>query len=324
MTLIAHSRVMREALGQACRYAAVDATVLITGETGSGKNAFAHFLHESGSRSRHPFVTVDCPGLPATLVESELFGHERGAFTDATSARPGRFEAAGRGTIYLDLVSALTPAAQGALLRVVDERRAVRLGGTTVIGVHARLIASAQGDLGDAVDAGTFRPDLYHRLRVLTLAVPPLRERRDDILPLSTAFVGAIALELRRPPPAIAPAAADALIRYPWPGNVRELRHTLERALIGSGVGTGAVSGRGGITGAGDVIDVASLPIDVLEGGDAYLGASGPARPTLDDVTRRYIELTLKHVHGSQTRAAAILGISRKALWEKRRRYGMD
>jgi DNA-binding NtrC family response regulator len=299
---------MRELLRQARCYAGVDATVLITGETGVGKNAFARFLHDRSARQREPFITVDCPSLPATLVESELFGHERGTFTGAMAARPGRFELAGRGTLYLDSVSALAPAAQGALLRVVEERRSTRLGGTVAVAVQARFIASADAELDALVQSGSFRADLYHRLRVLTLSVPPLRERRDDILPLATLFISEISAGLRRRPPAIASGAEDALRRYRWPGNIRELHHALERTLV---------------AGVGDVIVASSLPPEILEGGEAYLAAAGPARPTLEDVERRYIELTLRHVKGSQTRAAAILGISRKALWEKRKRYGM-
>lgn len=300
---------MRALLRQVRRYAAVDATVLITGETGTGKDALARLIHASGPRRREPFVTVDCPGLPATLVEAELFGHERGAFTDATSARAGRFELAGRGTIYLDSITALTPAAQGALLRVVEERRVTRLGGTTATDVRARLIASASAPLEDAVRDGSFRADLFHRLSVLPLHVPPLRERPEDIVPLARRFLEAIAARLGRTPPRLAGDAEEALMRYPWPGNVRELQHVIERVLVG---------------GVGDVVTASALPIDVLERYESYLAPVGSVRPTLEDVERRYIELTLQHARGNQTRAAAILGISRKALWEKRKRYGLQ
>jgi DNA-binding NtrC family response regulator len=299
---------MRGLLRQARRYAAADATVLITGETGVGKDALARFLHQSGPRRREPFVTVDCPALPDTLVESELFGHERGAFTDATMARPGRFELAGRGTLYLDGVTRLTASAQGALLRVVEERRVTRLGGTVALEVRARIIASAEGGIEDAVHAGILRPELFHRLSVLPVAIPPLRERTEDIVPLARFFLEQAAPALKRVPPAIAPDAAQALLRYAWPGNVRELRHVMERILL---------------AGVGRDITLADLPADLLERHEAYLAPVGGRRPTLDEVERRYIELTLQHVKGNQTRAAAILGISRKALWEKRKRFGM-
>ncbi len=299
---------MRDLLRQARRYAAVDATVLITGETGVGKDALARFVHASGPRKREPFITVDCPALPESLVEAELFGHERGAFTDATVARPGRFELAGRGTLYLDAVTRLSPSGQGALLRVVEERRVTRLGGTSATDVRARLIASSPSDVTDAVDDGLLRADLFHRLSVLPIKLPPLRERTEDILPLARACLAEIAERLERKPPRIAPDAEDALVRYHWPGNVRELRHALERLML---------------AGLGDELRANALPIEILEGEEAYLAPGVDKRPTLEEVEKRYIELTLTYVRGNQTRAAAILGISRKALWEKRKRFGL-
>ena len=306
---LARSRVIRELLQHAERYAAADANVLITGETGVGKDAMARFLHASGPRCHQPFVVVDCPGLPSTLVEAELFGHERGAFTDATMARAGRLEAAGMGTIYLDAVGGLTADAQGALLRAVEEKRVSRLGGTASIDIRARIVASAGADIEAAVREGAFRTDLYHRLRVLPLLIPPLRERREDILPLAGELILELAERLHRTPPTLGADAAQALLRYRWPGNVRELRYILERALVG---------------GAGDEITSADLSQEVLEGHEAYLAPDGATRPTLVDVERRYIRITLRHAGGSQTEAARILGISRKALWEKRKRYGME
>lgn len=286
----------------------VDATILITGETGVGKDLLARYIHAQGPRRREPFVTVDCPGLPATLVEAELFGHERGAFTDATTTRPGRFELAGHGTLYLDSVTRLNASAQGALLRVIEERRVTRLGGTAATDVRARLIASADTDPEGAVASGDLRAELFHRLHVLPMHVPPLRERRDDILPLTRAFLADSAARLQRTAPALTPGAEDALLRYPWPGNVRELQHVIERVLV---------------AGVDDAITVDVLPTEVLEGHDALLASSGDTPPTLEDVERRYIEITLRHAKGNQTRAAEILGISRKALWEKRKRYGL-
>jgi len=308
MKLVAHDRQMRTLLRQARRYAVVDANILITGETGTGKDALARLLHAAGPRRREPFVTVDCPALPATLVEAELFGHERGAFTDATMARPGRFETAGHGTLYLDAVTRLALSAQGALLRVVEERRVTRLGGTAATDIQARIIASAEAEIEEAVRDGRMRAELFHRLSVLPLRIPPLRERPDDILPLARTFVEDAAARLKRQPPAIAREAEQALLRYAWPGNVRELQHVMERVLL---------------AGVGDTIAVASLPLDVLDAPEAYLAPVAGQRPTLDEIERRYIELTLLYAKGNQTRAAAILGISRKALWEKRKRYGL-
>lgn len=298
----------RQLLRQARRFATVDATVLIMGETGVGKDALARFIHDCGPRKREPFVTIDCAGLPPTLAEAELFGHERGAFTDATAARPGRFEMAAAGTVYLDAVTGLSAAAQGAILRVVEEKRVTRLGGTVPIDVRARLIASAEADLEDSVRDGSFRTDLFHRLQVLPVRIPPLRERRDEILPLAHEFIAEISSRLRRPAPEVAPEAAEALARYQWPGNVREMRNVLERILL---------------AGVDRVITTDVLPTEVLEHDEAYL-APVPSRPTLEEVERRYIELTLNYAKGNQTKAAAILGISRKALWEKRKRYGLQ
>ena len=305
--ILAVSPVTRSLLRLARRYSAVDATVLITGETGVGKDTLARYIHARGPRRHEPFVTVDCPALPRTLVETELFGHERGAFTDAALARAGRFELAGRGTLYLDAVTELNPSGQGALLRVVEERRVMRLGGTVALEVQARIIASADAAIDERVAAGTFRAELFHRLRVLPMYVPPLRDRRSDILPLARHFVATIAAHLQRLAPPLLEDAAEALVRYHWPGNVRELRHVIERVLL-AGV---------------DRIDAASLPGDVLEAPDGCLAPVGTRRPTLEEVERRYIALTLQLTKGNQSRAAGILGISRKGLWEKRKRFGL-
>jgi DNA-binding NtrC family response regulator len=262
-------------------------------------------------RARAPFVTVDCPGLPASLLEAELFGHERGAFTDATSARAGRFELAGRGTIYLDRVHELPLDLQAKLLRLVEHKQVERLGATHPVAVHARIVASADDRIEDAVAEGAFRGDLYHRLRVLPLRVPPLRERRADLPALARRFLAEAAhrIDPRRPPPTLTRAARDRLLAYHWPGNVRELRHVLERAVLSAPRTT---------------IDAADLPIELSQNPDDVLEtAARGRRPTLDELERRYIAQTLEHVRGSQTRAAALLGISRKALWEKRKRFGL-
>jgi DNA-binding NtrC family response regulator len=305
--ILAVSPAAQSLLRLARRYSAFDATVLITGETGVGKDVLARYIHACGRRRHEPFVTVDCPALPPTLVETALFGHERGAFTDAGLARAGRFELAGRGTIYLDAVTELSPSGQGALLRVVEERRVMRLGGTAALDVRARIIASADVAIEEHVTDGTFRAELFHRLRVLPLYVPPLRDRRADILPLARYFVSTISAHHQRLAPPLLEDAAEALIRYQWPGNVRELRHVIERVLL-AGV---------------ERIDAASLPDDVLHAPDAYLASAGARRPTLDEVERRYIALTLQFTKGNQSRAAGILGISRKGLWEKRKRFGL-
>jgi len=300
---------MRELLAELKRYAATDANVLVLGETGAGKDAVARALHAAGGRRNEPFVVVDCPSLPATLMESELFGHERGAFTDATTAKPGRFEMAGRGSIYLDRVSELAPETQAKLLRLVEEKRGERLGGTLFFEIRARVIASVEPGIEDRVLEGSFRRDLYHRLKVLTLTVPPLRDRATDILPLAAVFIRAQARELGRPVPKLSDDAIAVLKAYPWPGNVRELRHVLERSVIGNTTGT---------------IEVDELPLEKQHDLDSAFGVAGMNRPTLEEVERRYLEMVLRDVKGNQTEAAAILGISRKALWEKRKRYRME
>src|SRR5438874_1510835 len=185
---IAHSRVMRALVEQVHRFARSDSNVLITGETGTGKNAVARQLHARGPRARRPFVTIDCASLSPSLIDSELFGHELGAFTDAVTARAGRFEVAGDGTVYLDAVAELTVEGQGKLLRIVEEKRVERLGGHTTVQIGARIVASTGADIEDGVRAGTFRHDLYHRLRVLPLFIPPLRDHIEDVAPLAKYF----------------------------------------------------------------------------------------------------------------------------------------
>jgi DNA-binding NtrC family response regulator len=306
---IAHSRVMRALVEQVRRFARTDSNVLIAGETGTGKNAVAWELHARSPRAAAPFVTVDCAALSATLIDSELFGHERGAFTHALAARAGRFEVAAGGTVYLDAVTELPLDAQGKLLRIVEDKRVERLGGSTAITVTARIVASADANVEELVVSGGFRGDLYHRLRVLPILVPPLRERPEDVLPLARYFLKRAAQDAQREPPALTRDAAAALRDYAWPGNVRELRHAIDRAVQAA---------------EGAAVGLDDLPPEILEapavGGDAALAR----RPTLDEVEARYIAATLKHARGNQTETAKILGISRKALWEKRKRYGLE
>ena len=308
--LIARSAAMRELVDQIRRFAAADANVLISGETGVGKDAIAYALHVAGPRKPHPFVKVDCPSIPQNLVESELFGHERGAFTDASVARAGRFELAGRGTVYLDGVGELPLEGQAKLLRLVEEKRAERLGGTVSYPLNARVIASAEANLEAAVRDGAFREDLYHRLRVLPIKIPPLRERREDVVPLARVFLEEARRRHGRGPLRLTPDAVSALQRHGWPGNVRELKHTIERAVLSLDAGR-------------DDLDADDLPLELFEDTASIFQADVKGPPTLETVERRYIELVLRQVKDNQSEAARILGISRKALWEKRRRYGL-
>lgn len=308
--LVARSPAMRDILEQVRRIAQADATVLITGETGVGKDALAMAIHASGPRRPQPFIKIDCPSLPQNLVEAELFGHERGAFTDATIARAGRFEVAGRGTVYLDGVTELPLDSQAKLLRLVEEKRAERLGATTSYALQARVIASAGAGLEGRVRNGEFREDLYHRLRVLPLHIPPLRDRRSDIVPLARVFLREAAARHGRSAVRLLPEADSALERHPWPGNVRELRHVVERSVL---------------TLAPDrhTLAAADLPLDLFDDPARLYEPDASRRPTLAELERRYIEIVLRQAKDNQGEAAKILGISRKALWEKRRRYGL-
>jgi DNA-binding NtrC family response regulator len=300
---------MRALVEQVRRFAAIDSNVLISGETGTGKNAVARELHARGPRARRPFVVVDCAALTSTLIDSELFGHERGAFTDAVAARPGRFELAANGTVYLDAVTELSIEVQGKLLRIVEEKRVERLGGQTSLAVAARVVASADSRVEDAVREGRFRGDLFHRIGVLPIRIPPLRERPEDVAPLAKHFLRRAAAAAGRKPPLMAVDALGALRDYMWPGNVRELKHVIERAVAACD---------------GDTVTLRHLPAEILDGPALKPDDVAGRRPTLEEVERRYIAATLQHARGNQTRAAELLGISRKALWEKRKRYGLD
>jgi two-component system NtrC family response regulator len=305
--VVARSRAMRELLPLVARLAETRSPVLVEGESGTGKDLVAHWLHYGGSRRTGPFIKVHCPSIPGELLESDLFGHERGAFTDARQAKAGKIEMAAGGTLYFDQIHDLTPAMQAKLLRVVEERRFERVGGTRTIDVDVRFVASSSVDLTEAVRNGRFREDLFHRLNVVPLRLPPLRNRREDIIPLAGFFLGHERDRGSTEASDFAAETADLLRGYLWPGNVRELRAVVERAAL--------------LTPSGEVAP-AALPAHVLEQ-PATLWAGRDRRPTLKDVELAYIRYVLEAVKGNQTRAAGVLGISRKALWEKRRRYGI-
>jgi transcriptional regulator with PAS, ATPase and Fis domain len=301
--IIAMSPAMRRAVEVAERAAAAPptSTLLITGETGTGKDLLARYVHER-SGALGPVATIDCAALPEALLESELFGHERGAFTGATEARAGRLEAARGGTLVLDEVAALTPAAQAKLLRVLDERRFSRLGGLRSIGLEARVVALTNIDLRRAIDAGPFRRDLFYRLNVVAVELPPLREQREAIGPLAELFAERFAHAERGggATPRVSPAVLRVLESYAFPGNVRELRNAIEQAVI-----------RGG----GGPIAPADLPEHVAR---APRGAD--RRATLAEVEADYVRSVLADARGNKALAARILGISRKNLYERLRR----
>jgi two-component system response regulator AtoC len=290
-----------ELLDKAKRVAASTSTVLIRGESGTGKELLASIIHYLGEGRDEPLVKIDCASLPRELMESELFGYERGAFTGASQMKRGRLELAGGGTLVLDEVAALTPTMQAKLLRVLEDKRFERLGGTRPITLAARIIALTNADLEQAVANRAFRQDLFYRLNVVPLLVPPLRGRRGDIGPLIEHFLARLAELQRRPLPKVSPAARKLLEIYDYPGNVRELRNLLERALV---------------QGQGPEITPAYLPQRVRE--------SSPQKMTLEELERAYIAEVLDATRGKKGRAAEVLGISRKTLLEKRKRYGLE
>ncbi|HSF17755.1 MAG TPA: sigma-54 dependent transcriptional regulator [Vicinamibacteria bacterium] len=288
------------------RLADAPSNVLLSGESGTGKDLAAYALHFWGSRASFPIVKVDLPSIPVELMESELFGYERGAFTGATASKAGKLELARGGTLYLDHIGELSSVLQAKLLRVVEERAFERLGsaGGAPVELDARLVASASAELEQAVNHELFRRDLFHRLGVFWIRLPPLRERQPDIAPLAHHFLGIEAKKRDRPPSRMSDEVLRIFERYRWPGNVRELKGIIEHAALVS---------------SGDTVERDDLPEYMMEGLDA--GGEGQGRLTLAEVQRNYIERILKEVGGNQSRAAEILGISRKSLWERRRRY---
>ena len=295
-------------LDLAKKVAPAPTTLLITGESGTGKDYLARVIHELSPRRDAPFLKIDCASLPPQLVESELFGHERGAFTGAVERKLGRFELGGNGTIVLDEVAALSSAGQSKLLRVLQERAFERLGGTETLHIEARLIALTNVDLQSAVAAGRFREDLFFRLNVLTIAVPALRERREDILPLAEHILASLRCVHGRPAVRLSDASRRMLATYKWPGNIRELRNELERAVV---------------LARGDVLEPDNFS-NVLRA--AVIGAAGEVAGlrSLEEVEREVITATLDATRYRIGRTAEILGISRKTLLEKRKKYGLQ
>jgi NtrC-family two-component system response regulator AlgB len=305
--LASRSPVMLRLLESARQAAASDAILMLTGESGTGKNVLARQIHRWSPRSQRPFVVVNCTTLSEQLLESELFGHVRGAFTGAIKDKPGRLEAAADGTVFLDEIADLSPALQAKFLRFVQEQSFERVGGDRTIKIDARIIAASNRDLKAEVAAHRFRDDLFYRLNVIALRVPALRERAEDILPLAEWLLKAASLRNRRPPMKLAPAAAAALRSYHWPGNVRELRNAIERAVVLS---------------RSDVITAEDLPDSIFrETPEAQprIGRGG----TLDEVEREHIRRVLAE-SATLEEAAMVLGVNPTTLWRKRKRYGLD
>ena len=301
---IASDPASEHVLELARKVAETSTTILITGESGTGKDQLARLIHELSPRRDAPYLKIDCASLPQELVESELFGHERGAFTGAVERKLGRLEMAGGGTIVLDEVAALSTAIQAKLLRVLEERHFERLGGTETLSIEARLIALTNADLQRAVSARRFREDLYFRLSVLAIHVPALRERRADIVPLAEHMLARLAAVHGRGAAVLSDAARQALQSYDWPGNIRELKNAIERALI---------------FGKNATVSPEDLPESIRSAEPGVV-----AMRSLEEIEREAIQKTLEGTHYKITRAAEILGISRKTLLDKRKKYGFQ
>jgi DNA-binding NtrC family response regulator len=305
--MVAKSPRMRQLLDLTRRVASVDSTVLITGESGSGKERIARFVHEESTRAAGPFIAINCGAITETLLESELFGHARGAFTGATQDRPGLFEAANGGTLLLDEVGEVSPGMQVKLLRALQEREVRRVGENKSRKVDVRIVTATNRDLAHGVAAGTFRQDLYYRLKVVELSVPPLRERRDDVLPLARVLLADAALRMKRKISALAPGAADQLLRYEWPGNVRELENAMERAVA---------------LARGSRVELEDLPEEIRQAFPKPVATVGTVRP-LHEIEREYILAALDLNLGNQTHTAEQLQIGSATLYRKLKSYGL-
>ena len=295
---------MREAVDLAERVSRTDSNVLITGESGAGKDVIASFIHSKSPRAARPLVKIDCATLPGALLEAELFGYERGAFTGASEAKPGRFEAAEKGTIVLDEIAHLSNDAQAKLLRVIEEREFERLGGRRTIKLDARLIALTNVDLEAAVKLRRFREDLFYRLNVIHIKVPPLRERKEDLSKLIQHFVKQSSAKHGRKTERVSPEVLAMLQAYEFPGNARELANIIERAVI---------------VATGKRIEEQDLPSGVSAAVSAQRQKEKPL--SLAEMEAAYISQMLAETNGNKTECARILGISRKNLYEKIARY---
>ncbi len=310
--VIGKSRSMRELIDMLAMVAPSEATVLITGESGTGKELIAKAVHYNSDRKDGPLVIVNCAAITETLLESELFGHEKGAFTDARKRRDGYFMQADGGTIFLDEIGEMSPLMQAKLLRVIQEREIHRVGGEETLKVDVRLVTATNRNLEEEVVSGRFREDLYYRLKVVQLHVPPLREREEDIPLLAHHFLQKYAEKNRRVVKGFTPGAMDTLLKHPWPGNVRELENTVERAVILL---------------RGDYVTERELPFGMASGPASATGspvqAEIPAEGrSLEEIEREAILATLESTGGNKSEAARRLGITRKTLLKKLRKYG--
>jgi transcriptional regulator with GAF, ATPase, and Fis domain len=314
--ILGRTPVLRDALARAAKVAPTETTVLVTGESGTGKELVARAIHQASPRAEGPFVAVNCAAIPDTLLESELFGHERGAFTGADRQRPGRFERAAGGTLFLDEVAELSLAVQAKLLRVLQEREFERVGGTATLRADVRLIAATNRDLAARVAAGQFREDLFYRLDVFTVHLPPLRERGDDVLLLADHFVRTLGARMGKGEPGLSRDAREALLRHTWPGNIRELANAVERALIVQDAGGGLISAAdlGLMPPAVGAPDAEPSPGQVVE---------APLARSIADWERQMVVDALEKAKGNKSRAARLLGLTRSQLYTRMQRYGL-
>jgi Nif-specific regulatory protein len=317
--VVGGSTAWRDVLLQVGRVAAADTTVLVTGESGTGKEVVARLLHEGSPRARRPLVAVNCAALPEQLLESELFGHEKGAFTGAFASKMGRIEQAAGGTLFLDEIAEMSPLLQAKLLRVLQEREFQRLGGTRTLRADVRVIAATNRDLASAIARGDFREDLYYRLNVFEILVPALRERPEDVLLLAELFLDELGRSMGRPAAGISRDARDWLLAYSWPGNVRELRNAIERAILLCD---------------GGLVTRDHLPAAVLRpeakraaGGNGAPAADAPfpaAGVDLEAVERGLVRQALEQARGNKSRAARLLGLTRAQLYSRLEKHGLS
>jgi Nif-specific regulatory protein len=307
--LVGTSGPMRQVHEQLARVARANTTVLLRGESGTGKELLAHAIHYNSARAKRPFVKVSCAALPHDLIESELFGYERGAFTGAHGMKKGRFEIASGGTLFLDEIGELTPMTQVKLLRVLQEREFERVGGTESIKVNIRLVAATNKDLEKAIAKGEFREDLYHRLNVFTIFVPPLRERKSDVMLLADHFLEKFAREHNKQVRRISTPAIDMLASYHWPGNVRELANVVERAVVVCDA---------------NVIHAHHLPPTLQTAEASGTTLTRTLRETLEAVERDALQDALKSARGNRAKAARLLGSTERVFNYRVRKYGID
>jgi transcriptional regulator with PAS, ATPase and Fis domain len=311
-SMIGRSPALLRALDRARHAARTNADVLIQAESGTGKELLASFIHENSSRADKPFVAVNCAALPEQLLESELFGHTRGAFTGATGAKPGKFELAEGGTLLLDEIGEMPMQLQPKLLRALQERRIEKLGDVRCIPVNIRVIATTNVFLQHMVEEGKFRADLYYRLNVIPLSLPPLRDRREDITALVEFFTRRFATEAQIPVPSLHPEFMEGLRQYPWPGNIRELGNFMRRIVTLSDSKE-----------IGPECLAAELPQLPIRSATAVPAATSPIGTSIRDVERHLLEKTLEATAGNRTRAAELLGVSLRTIRNKIREYGL-